>query len=205
MRRPSRCLLTILLGVFVAGWPQLVALASAQTPYVPYYGKNRPRYTTFDWHIYTTDHFEIFFGPEIEPHLERVTSYAENAYQHIAAALKFDLAQKVPIILYKTQSDFQQQNILGAELPEGVLAFAEPEGRRMVLPIDEPPDQLYRLITHELTHVFMFEVVPRGIMSANLPLWVDEGIANYMAGYWNVLDLMAVRDAALTNSVPLSQ
>jgi hypothetical protein len=72
----------------------------------------------------------------------------------------------------------------------------------MVLPIDEPPDQLYRLITHELTHVFEFSIIPRGIMSDGLPLWVDEGLANYMAEYWNTLDLMQVRDAALTDNVP---
>ena len=73
----------------------------------------------------------------------------------------------------------------------------------MVLPIDEPPDQLYRLITHELTHVFEFDIIPRGLISARyLPLWMDEGLANYMAGYWNVLDLMQVRDAALTDNVP---
>ena len=83
-----------------------------------------------------------------------------------------------------------------------MLAFAEPERNRMVLPIDEPPDQLYRLITHELTHVFEFDIIPRGMMGVDLPLWVDEGLANYMAGYWNVLDLMQVRDAALSDNVP---
>ncbi len=202
MRRQHKRLLTILLGLFVAGCPELVVQAAAQTPYVPYFGKNRVRFTKFDWHIYESEHFEVYYYPEIEPHLERVTGYAENAYQHVAAALKYDLAQKVPLVLFKTQSDFQQQNILGGEVPEGVLAFAEPEGRRMVLPIDEPPDQLYRLITHELTHIFEFDVVPRGLMGADLPLWVDEGLANYMAGYWNPLDLMAVRDAALTDNVP---
>ena len=31
---------------------------------------------------------------------------------------------------------------------------------------------------------------------------MDEGLANYMAGYWNVLDLMQVRDAALSDNVP---
>ena len=38
----------------------LVADAFAQTPYVPYYGKNKIRYNNFKWHIYTTDHFEIY-------------------------------------------------------------------------------------------------------------------------------------------------
>src|SRR5688572_33155202 len=89
------------------------APAVAQTPYVPYYGKNRIRYDNFNWHIYTTDHFEIFYYPELERHLERVASYAESAYQKISADLKHDLAVKVPLVLYKTQSEFQQQNVIG--------------------------------------------------------------------------------------------
>jgi hypothetical protein len=195
------------ISVLFVGFLSLVVLTltpatlAAQTPFVPYFGKNLVRYTKFDWHIYKTDHFEIWYYPALEQHLERVASYAENAYQHISAELKHDLPERVPLILFKTQSEFMTNNI-AAGLPEGVLAFAEPERNRMVLPIDEPPDQLYRLITHELTHVFEFHIIPRGIMGANLPLWVDEGLANYMAGYWNVLDLMQVRDAALSDNVP---
>ena len=185
-------------GVSIGLAPEPV---EAQTPYVPYFGKNRVRYDRFEWHIYTTDHFEIYYYPEVEPHLERTASYAESAYQRISADLKHDLAARVPLILFKTQSEFQTNNIAG-ELPEGVLAFAEPDRRRMVLPIDEPPDQLYRLIVHELTHIFAFDIIPRGVMGAGLPLWVDEGLANYMAGYWNPVDLMQVRDAALTDNIP---
>ncbi|MCC7009235.1 MAG: PD40 domain-containing protein [Acidobacteria bacterium] len=172
-----------------------------QTPYVPYFFQNKVRYDKFEWHIYKTDHFEIFYYPDLEQHLERVTSYAESAYQRISGELKHDLAGRVPLVLFKTQSEFQENNISG-DTPEGVLAFAEPERNRMVLPIDEPPDQLYALITHELTHIFEFDIIPRGIISEGLPLWVDEGLANYMTGTWNVLDLVAVRDAALTDNVP---
>ena len=185
-------------GLALLGLP---VAADAQTPYVPYFGKNRVRYDRFDWHIYKTDHFDIYYYPELEPHLERAASYAESAYQRISADLKHDLAARVPLILFKTQSEFQTNNIAG-ELPEGVLAFAEPERRRMVMPIDEPPDQLYRLITHELTHVFEFDIIPRGLIGGGIPLWVDEGLSNYMAGYWNPVDLMQVRDAALTDNVP---
>jgi hypothetical protein len=174
----------------------------AQTPFVPYYGKNRVRYDKFGWEVYKTDHFEIYFYPQFEKHLERVAGYAESAYQHISADLKHDLGDRVPLVLYKTQSEFQEQNISGDELPEGVLAFAEPERNRMVLPIDEAPDQLYALITHELTHIFEFSIIPRGIVGEGLPLWVDEGLADYMTGSWNALDLMAVRDTALTDNVP---
>jgi hypothetical protein len=176
--------------------------AIAQTPYVPYFGKNRIRYDDFKWKIYTTDHFEIYYYPEIEKHLERVASYAESAYQQVSADLKHDLAHKVPMVLYKTQSEFQQQNIEPTELPEGVLAFAEPYRDRMVMPIDEPSDALYRLITHELTHIFEFDIIPRSLLRRGLPLWVDEGLSDHMTGYWNPFDLMTVRDAAITDNIP---
>ncbi|MEO5821487.1 MAG: hypothetical protein ABIT71_13360, partial [Vicinamibacteraceae bacterium] len=174
----------------------------AQTPFVPYFGKNRIRYDNFQWHIYTTDHFQIYYYPDLEQHLERVAGYAESAYQHVSTELKHDLGAKVPLVLFKTQAEFQQQNVIPSEVPEGVAAFAEPTRDRMVLPIDEPPDQLYRLITHELTHIFEFDIIPRGLVQRGIPLWVDEGLSDYMAGVWNPLDLMTVRDVAVADIVP---
>ena len=79
-----------------------VSQASAQTPFVPYFGKNNIHYDKFDWHIYTTDHFEIYYYPDIEKHLERVAGYAEGAYQQVSADLKHDLSFKIPLILFKT-------------------------------------------------------------------------------------------------------
>ncbi len=185
--------------VFSAGFAHE---AYAQTGYIPYYGKNKIRYNNFRWHIYTTDHFEVYYYPEIEQHLGRIVSYAESAYQQVSSDLKHDLAFKVPLMLYKTQSEFQQQNVEPSELPEGVLAFAEPYRDRMVLPIDEVDDALYRLITHELTHIFEFDIIPRSLLRRGLPLWVDEGLADYMTAYWNSFDLMTVRDAAIADTVP---
>src|SRR5262245_3684902 len=200
MRGPVALVGTALLTlVFSAG---SATDAFAQTGYIPYYGKNKIRYNNFRWHIYTTDHFEVYYYPEIEQHLGRIVSYAESAYQQVSSDLKHDLAFKVPLMLYKTQSEFQQQNVEPSELPEGVLAFAEPYRDRMVLPIDEVDDALYRLITHELTHIFEFDIIPRSLLRRGLPLWVDEGLSDYMTAYWNPFDLMTVRDAAIADVVP---
>lgn len=177
--------------------------SSAQTSFAPYHGKNRIKYDKIDWHIYTTDHFEIYYYPELERHLERVASYAESAYQQVSADLKHDLAFPVPLIIFKTHSEFEQQNVIPGQSPEGVGAFAEPQRNRIVLPIDEPPDGLYRLITHELTHIFEFDIIPRSLIRrSNVPLWVDEGLADYMAGVWRPTDMMQVRDVAVSDSVP---
>ena len=182
--------------------PDLLGAQTPATPLVPYFGKNQIRYTNFNWHIYTTEHFEIYYYPEIEEHLERVAGYTESAYQHISSELKHDLSAKVPLILFKTSSEFQQQNVVPGAAQEGVGAFAEPSRDRIVMPLDDPPDLLYRLIVHELTHVFQFDIVPPQLIRRSVPLWVNEGHADYMTGVWRPIDLMTVRDAAISDIVP---
>jgi hypothetical protein len=176
--------------------------AAAQTEFVPYFGKNQIRYDNFEWQIYTTDHFEIYYYPEIEPHLERVAGYAESAYQHVSSELKHDLAYKVPLILFSTSSEFWQQNVIPGAAQEGVGAFAEPSRYRIVMPMDEPSDLLYRLTVHELTHQFQYDIIPTSLVRQNMPLWVFEGMSDYMTGVWRSIDLMYVRDAAVADTIP---
>ena len=85
------------------------------------------------------------------------------------------------MIFYKTHSEFEQTNLFPDFVPEGVAAFAEPIRDRMVLPIDEPPDRLQGLITHELTHIFEFDLIPRSLIQRTVPLWIDEGLADLHA------------------------
>ena len=128
--------------------------------------------------------------------------YAESAYQHISSELKHDLAFRVPLILFKTSSEFQQENVIPGAATEGVGAFAEPERQRMVMPLDSPPDLLYRLVVHELTHIFEFDIIPTSLIRRNQPLWINEGLSDYMTGIWVPLDLMTVRDAAVADIIP---
>src|SRR5262247_213182 len=178
------------------------SVASAQTPMVPYFGKNNVHYDSFQWEIYTTDHFEIYFYPEVESHLERIASYAESAYQQVSADLKHDLSFKVQLIIFKTHSEFEEQNVEPGGAQEGVGAFAEPFRQRIVAPIDDPPDRLYGLIVHELTHQFEFDIIPQTLIRRSVPLWVNEGLSDYERGQWTPIDLMAVRDAAIADIVP---
>jgi hypothetical protein len=43
------------------------------------------------------------------------------------------------------------------------------------MPMDEPPDLLYRLIVHELTHQFEFDMIPTSLIRREMPLWINEG------------------------------
>ena len=89
---------------------------NAQSQFAPYYGKNKIHYDKFEWHIYKTDHFEIYYYAANEDHLQRVAGYAESAYEHVSSDLRHDLGQRVPLILFKTHSEFEQQNIAPGRL-----------------------------------------------------------------------------------------
>jgi hypothetical protein len=176
--------------------------AGAQTAFIPYFGKNNIHYDTFDWQVYQTDHFEIYYYPELEKHLERIAGYAESAYQKVSADLHHDLSSRVQMILFKTHSEFEQQNVIPGQSLEGVGAFVESSRGRMLLPIDDPPDRLYGLIVHELTHSFENDIIPPGLIRRGVPLWVNEGLSDYERGDWVPADLMMVRDAAVSDIVP---
>jgi len=179
------------------------AEAAAQaTPFVPYFGKNNIHYDTFDWQIYATEHFDLYYYPEEEKLVERVAGYAESCYQQISADLRHDLSFRVPMILFKTHSEFEQENIDPSGADEAVGGFSEPEHDRMVLPMDEPSDQLYGLVKHELTHVFQFDIIPQSLIRRNYNLWVGEGEAEWERAQWTPLDLAMVRDAAVSDIVP---
>src|SRR6185436_18898549 len=111
---------------------------------VPYYGKNNVKYDHFNWKTYRTAHFEIYFYTESQQHLQRVASMAESAYDKISADLQHDIEFKIPLIFFKTQSEFEQVNYL--QISEGILGAAEPVYNRMAFAIDQPSDKLQELV-----------------------------------------------------------
>ena len=61
---------------------------------------------------------------------------------------------------------------------EGVAAFAEPIATGCCSRSTSRPDRLYGLITHELTHVFQFDIIPQSLVRRQAPLWMSEGQAD---------------------------
>jgi Tol biopolymer transport system component len=185
----------------------VTALALAPSaPTAAQFGQNKITYQNFDWKVYESPHFNIHYYPETEPFLEEVVSHAESAYLKISEALDHELRFRVPLVVYKTHGEFEQTNITLSEVTEGIGAFAEPVQNRMVLPIDLPPDKLYQLIAHELTHIFEYSLFYDGYLGralrANPPLWLMEGLASFLAQDEDNLDRMWIRDAVVNGTIP---
>ena len=177
------------------------SVAAAQTPFVPYLGKNSIHYDNFEWHIYTTDHFEIYYYPELEQHLARIAGYAESAYQQISADLKHDLPFKVQLILFKTHSEFEQENIFGAGHGRRRRV------RRAGAPADGDADRRASGPAVRPGRPRADAPVPVRHHSAvagpaELSALGREGGAEIERGQWTPMDLMDVRDAAVADIVP---
>ncbi len=173
-------------------------------------GKNKIPYDNFEWKIYRSAHFNVFFYESEEHLLEQVVDMAEAAYANNSELLQHQINFKIPLVIYKTHEEFEQTNVFSGFVPRYVGAFAEPFQSRMVLPIDLPDEELYELIAHELTHIFQYDMLFNNkistIIRANAPTWFLEGMASYVANDESNLDRMVLRDSAInSNFASLSQ
>jgi hypothetical protein len=204
MARPT-AIAMLAVGMLISLTPQ-AAGQMINTPYSNYFGRNKVTYEFFDFWKYTAPHFDVYYYPEEEQHLDDVVAFAEDAYQRIARKMNHQMSQRMPIIFYQTHQEFQQTHILPFFLPEGVAAFAEPTQNRLVLPVDDPPDALHKLIIHEVTHLFEFDYFFSNrlgaAVSASPPGWVMEGFAEYVADGLTALDEMMLRDVVLADDIP---
>ncbi|MCL4809504.1 MAG: PD40 domain-containing protein, partial [Thermoanaerobaculia bacterium] len=184
----------------------LAALLLVPAASAPAQGQNKIVYDKFDWKIYSSTHFRIYHYGRGEEALGKVASMAESAYDDLSRRLNYQIPKPIPLLFYVTHAEFEQNNIILNFIPEGVGAFAEAARNRMVLPIDMPDEKLQKLIAHELTHIFQYEILFGGRLSraltTNIPTWFMEGMASYFADDEDEKDRMFIRDAVNSDRIP---
>lgn len=172
-----------------------------------FYGKNKVRRSQFNWQFVESEHFQVYYYIDNKDLIRFITRSAEGAYNRISQFLNVQVEEKIPLIFYRSHIDFEQTNLFPGFLPIGVQAFAEPVAQRVVCHGDMAPEELARTITHELGHIFEFQILYKGtnLSSAALrqpPLWIMEGFSEYVTDNWNSFSLMTVRDSVLNDNIP---
>ncbi len=178
------------------------------------FGKNKVTSRSFDWMTYKTTHFAIYYYPDEERLVRTMADMAEIAYAKISNVLEHNISKTTPLILYKSHGDFQQTNVILQPLGEGVGGFAELLKYRVVIPFTGSMDEFQKVITHEITHIFQYDMLYKDLFAhiytgeflRSPPLWFIEGLSEYMSDHWDAEGRMVLRDAVITNSiVPLTQ
>ncbi|MBI1805965.1 MAG: PD40 domain-containing protein [Ignavibacteria bacterium] len=176
-----------------------------------YFGRNKVQYTDFDWHVLKTEHFDIYYYPEMQDLAERGAFFAEESYKALEQKFNHNVTNRVPLIFYSSHLHFQQTNTTPGFIPEGVGGFFEFLKGRVVIPYNGSMWDFRHVIRHELVHVFMHSKINRVLLDHRMaqdhlpPLWFVEGLAEYWSNDWDIQAEMVLRDAVVSGYlVPLS-
>jgi len=193
-----------LLAAALAG---IAALGASTSLDAQYFGRNKVMWERFEFEILESEHFLVHYYPPDAPHAEYVADLAERWYGRLSTFFDHDLAEKKPLVIYANHADFQQTTITPGLIGEGTGGFTESALDRVVLPLTGINADNDHVIGHELVHVFQFDLMEQlasgGLSPAQLPLWMIEGLAEYLSqGHVDPATAMSMRDAVLHDALP---
>lgn len=191
--------------IFVASLLTGVVPADAQ-----YFGQNKVQYRVFDWSFIQSPHFDVYYYKGGKSLAEFSSRAAEDAYRQISKYLNWDLRKRVSVIIYNSHNDFQQTNVTYEYMPEGVGGVTELFKNRVVIPFEGSYEQFRHVIHHELVHALINDLVYGGSAQSliqnrirlRIPLWMNEGLAEYLSTDWDTQADMIMRDVAVHDRIP---
>ena len=173
------------------------------------FGKNKVIYKNFEWYYIQSKHFDIYFYEDGQEIAEFTAEVAESAYVQLQRDFRFDIRERIVIIVYNSHNDWQQTNVVISYLEEGIGGVTELYKNRVVVPFEGSYEQFRHVIHHELVHAVMNDLLYSGSVQSLIvgevtpaPLWFSEGLAEFQSVGWDTRIDMIVRDAVLNNYMP---
>lgn len=174
------------------------------------FGKNKIQYNQFDWYFIQSSHFDVYFTQGGEEIAEFTADVAESSYYSISKSFRFQIINRIPLVVYNSHNDFQQTNVVSEYLEEGIGGVTELFKNRVVIPFEGDYKKFRHVIHHELVHAVINEMFYGGSIQSiiannitlQLPLWFNEGLAEYEALKWDTNSDMFLRDATIHGYLP---
>ncbi len=202
---PHRFLVPIVLAaaLLAGGWPGV-----AEAQYFRF-GKNKVQYENLDWQYLQSTHFDVFY---YEPGGRALADFtaraAEDAYAQISDLFGYRITDRIPLLVYQSHNDFVVTNAVN--LPtysEGIGGVTELFKNRVAIPFTGDYRDFRRVIHHELVHAVINDMFYGGSIQSiiqngirlQIPLWFNEGLAEYSALGWDTNSDMFVRDAIVND------
>ena len=180
----------------------LLALVFLLMPLTAYaqFGKNQVIWEKTTWNFYQSAHFDFYFSLEIkdedvQKHFTNLVAHMEGSREFLSVKLNHELKKRPIVVVSRTHSQFEALHLAGDEfMPEGVGAYAFPRGSRLLPDSDMilvvKPDFLpvlnRTIYTHELVHIFQFDMIGwsfigRAVGADSIEGWLYEATADYLA------------------------
>ncbi|MBL7827508.1 MAG: PD40 domain-containing protein, partial [Saprospiraceae bacterium] len=186
----------------------LLCFFAVQTAQAQYFGRNKPRYNKEKFQVTDTEHFSIYEHLDNPEKLKELAAAAELWYEMHKAVLRDSFTEKNPLIIYDDHAGFQQSNVIQGEISVGTGGVTEGLRNRVVFPVAVTNQQTHHVLGHELVHAFQYHMILNGDSTsmrnlANLPLWMVEGLAEYLSiGRIDPHTALWMRDAVQQDDVP---
>lgn len=181
--------------------------ALALPPAAAGFGKNKVQYQYMNWNYYEAPHFSLYFHQDMGELPATAYFWLGDMYGDLSRRFGFTHTKSVPVVLYESSALFEQTNIITQILPEEVGGFTEVFKNRIALPFNGSMSDLRHVLHHELLHAFVFGIIFDGnifkTVSAQVPLWFNEGLAEVLSTGWNREADMFMLDRVLHSFVPL--
>lgn len=174
------------------------------------FGKNKVQYTDFEWYYIQSAHFDVYFSKGSESLANFTADVAESSYNSISASFRYQITNRIPIVVYNSHNQFQQTNVVNSYLEEGIGGVTELFKNRVVIPFEGEYKKFRHVIHHELVHAVINDMFYGGSVQSiitnnitlQLPLWFNEGLAEFEALRWDTDSDMFLRDATVHEYLP---
>lgn len=141
----------------------------------------------------------IEYAPANRRVAAKVRGIIERDVPVLTAQLGIDRIQ--PIVV-RVEGDIRPyRRALGRSLPTWGVAFAVLEDQIIVVDVKRATralGELDHVIPHELSHLFLAQRVPR----VHFPVWFLEGLAQWQAGEWSMIDSWQLMNAVWGGDLP---
>lgn len=174
------------------------------------FGKNKVQYQQFKWKYISSKNFDVYYNEGSKYLADFTAIEAERALTNIYRILHKGIDKRISIIVYNTKNEFQQNNVIGQYLSEGILGVTEMMKNRVVLPFMGDYNQYKHVVHHELVHAYLNQILYGGNFQSavsvsnqiEFPLWMNEGLAEYIStGGMTVENDMFIRDLAISENL----
>lgn len=174
-----------------------------------YFGRNKVNYRQFDFKVLQTPHFDIHHYLTDTVFLNRLARQCEQWYQTHQQVFHDTFTTRNPIIFYNHHAHFQQTRTIPGLISPGTGGVTEALKNRVVMPFMESNAQTDHVLSHELVHAFQYHLIKNNDRLSlnnafqNLPLWMVEGMAEYLSiGPADVQTAMWLRTAVQNDKLP---
>lgn len=201
----GRLLTGFLIFTVIAG-----AVNEASAQYFSF-GKNRVKYNDFDWRYIQSEHFDVYYYSSGNYDLANFAAISlEAALRQLHEEFDHQITDRIQVIIYDSHNDFSQTNVV--PLPasaEGIGGVTDAYKNRITMPFNGNFREFRSTLHHELEHAVVNDMFYGGNVQSRLsgnalqiPLWFNEGMAEYTSLGWDTETDMWIRDAVINDYLP---